>query len=105
MAKIASKVLWWSTVEDASKYRIRFTPDGPVPADVYALNYDELIDGGTAEQEVDISTLSTMPATEGVYDIYVTAVDEAGNESDALAIEDAVLDFRPPAAPTLGGFR
>ena len=41
----------------------------------------------------------------GVYDVYVTAVDEAGNESDALSIPDTVLDFQPPAAPTSGGFR
>lgn len=39
---------------------------------------------------------------DGTYDIYVTALDERGNESSPLEIQDAVFDFAPPEAPTEG---
>ncbi len=108
MAIIASKVLWWESVQDASSYTIRIVPDGQVAGDNSNLadfNGDSVPATPGAEVEVDIRELSSVPIVEGTYDLFISAVDEAGNESDPLVIGDAVLDFQPPAAPASGGFR
>lgn len=109
MAIIASKVLWWNRVDEASTYRIRIAPDNAVLDDTSNLsdfNYDVVDQPDTeVEVEVDVRELSVVPIVEGTYDLFITAVDEAGNESDPLLIADALLDFQPPAAPTSGGFR
>ena len=101
MAKIASKVVWWESVADAASYGIRIIPDGET------FSYDEvaikvLATSEAVEEELD---LAGVQLAEGVYDIYVTAIDSAGNESDPLEFADAVLDFTPPSAPSSGGFR
>jgi len=101
MAKIASKVLFWASVSDASSYNIRIVPDGT--AFDYALPPTlQVVQGTGAEHEADLAGTSLE---EGVYDVYVTAQDSAGNESDPLEFQDAVLDFTPPSAPSFGGFR
>lgn len=108
MAIIASKVLWWSNVQGASTYRVRIVPDGLVAEDysnIAEFNYDIIPQSNSAEIEVDLRDLSSVPIKEGTYDLFITAVDEAGNESDPLVIADALLDFQPPAAPVSGGFR
>ena len=102
MAKIASKVLFWSSVDDAANYNIRIIPDQT------EFSYDhtpEIIvthDSSLSEHEAD---LAGTVLNEGIYDIYVSAEDTAGNESDPLGFQDAALDFTPPAAPAAGGFR
>jgi hypothetical protein len=102
MAKIAKKVLFWGSVNDAGRYKVRVIPNG-VPFSYAATPVAEATHVvGQAEHEADLAGLS-IP--EGVYDIYVTAEDSAGNESDPLEFQDAQLDFTPPAAPAFGGFR
>jgi hypothetical protein len=108
MAIIASKILWWEAVADASSYKVRIVPDGQVAADNSNLadfNGDTVPAGTGPEVEVDIRSLSSVPIVEGTYDLFISALDEAGNESDPLVIGDAILDFQPPAAPRNGGFR
>lgn len=101
MAKIAKKVIWWQSVPDAVAYNIRIIPDG-VPFD-YGKNPQITVDHtDVSEHEADLAGLD-MP--EGVYDVYISAEDAGGNESDPLELADAVLDFVPPAAPSAGGFR
>ena len=101
MAKIASKVLFWASVSDAALYNIRIMPDGtPFDYDIPPILVQTHIGG--AEHEAD---LAGAQLAEGIYDVYVTAQDAAGNESDPLDFQDAVLDFTPPAAPAAGGFR
>jgi len=39
---------------------------------------------------------------EGTYDVYITALDAAGNESSPLEIQNAVFDFTPPESPSDG---
>lgn len=47
--------------------------------------------------EVFISTLPGLDQVEGVYNLGVTAVDEAGNEADIKFLEGVSLDFFAPA--------
>lgn len=102
MAKIASKILFWASVTDAVKYNVRIIPDAT------PFSYDHASDisvshvSTLAEHEAD---LSGTTLAEGIYDIYITAEDLAGNESDPLGFQDAALDFTPPPAPSVGGFR
>jgi len=49
--------------------------------------------------------LANVPAAAGLdgqYDIHITALDEVGNESDFLEIDNQTFDISPPAAPTDG---
>lgn len=102
MAKIASKILFWAAVSDAAKYNVRIVPDQTVfDYDLVPAVVVDHVDG-EAEFEAD---LKGTPLAEGIYDIYVTAQDAAGNESDPLGFQDANLDFTPPGAPSSGGFR
>lgn len=102
MAKIADKKIWWASVRDAVSYNVRLIPDGT------AFSYEHEPDTGldhTPDQPEHEVNLAGVKLAEGVYDIFITSVDRGGNESDPLALEDAVLDFTPPAAPSAGGFR
>jgi hypothetical protein len=100
MAKIAKKVMWWAAVSDAASYNIRIIPDGnPFDYTASAIGVPSSI---KTEEEFD---LAGTALAEGIYDIYVSAVDAAGNESDPLDYADIQLDFTPPSAPSSGGFR
>lgn len=111
MSIIASKILFWAVVSDASTYRIRVTDQNAVANDFSDLGtfpFDEVtaVDpNANTEQEFDIAEMISTVISDGTYDIFISAVDEAGNESDPLFLEDNVLDFQPPLAPTSGGFR
>jgi hypothetical protein len=47
--------------------------------------------------EVYLSTLEGMDQVDGTYNIGVTAVDDASNESDMVVLENVALDFFAPA--------
>lgn len=47
--------------------------------------------------EVFISALEGMDQVDGVYNIGIAAVDDAGNESDLTVLEGVSLDFFAPA--------
>ena len=47
--------------------------------------------------EIFISTLEGMDQVDGVYNLGVTSVDDAGNESDLTVLEGVSLDFFAPA--------
>ena len=49
--------------------------------------------------EIDLSTLPGMTTMDGVYNIGVTAVDDAGNESSMQILEGVALDFVAPDPP------
>ena len=102
MAKIASKVLFWASVTDADTYNVRIIPDQTVFSYDHAPDITVAHVSAQVEHEADLAGTTLV---EGIYDIYVTAQDLAGNESDPLEFQDAVLDFTPPAAPSSGGFR
>ncbi len=48
---------------------------------------------------IDLSTLPGMTTNDGVYNLGVVAVDDAGNESSMSVISDVALDFVAPDAP------
>jgi hypothetical protein len=52
------------------------------------------------QAELDLATLDGMTTTDGVYNLGVTAVDDAGNESSMLTTNDVPLDFSAPDAPS-----
>lgn len=112
MAKLNTKTLHFNPSEsiDTTEYRIRIAAFGT------AFSYDlafssvpapKAIAGSPAiatpaKIDVDIGSLSVAPRTSGSFEVFVTAVDAAGNESDALVISGAKFDFVAPAAPTAG---
>ena len=48
---------------------------------------------------VDLSTLPGMTTTDNVYNLGVTAIDDAANESSFSLIDNVPLDFLAPNAP------
>lgn len=103
MAQIKELVLRFRNPADAAQNRIRVrTANSPAV-------YDEPFDTVPAPA-VDADGFSRVPfanipqvqGLEGQYDIHVTALDAAGNESDFLEIDNQTFDLSPPAAPTDG---
>lgn len=48
---------------------------------------------------IDLATLPGITTTDGVYNLGISAVDDAGNESSFSLISDVPLDFLAPDAP------
>ena len=48
---------------------------------------------------VDMATLPGISTTDGVYNLGITSVDDAGNESSFSLINEVPLDFLAPDAP------
>lgn len=48
---------------------------------------------------VDLSSLPGITSKDGVYNLGITAVDDAGNESSFSLINDVPLDFAAPDPP------
>ena len=48
---------------------------------------------------VDLASLPGMSTTDGIYNLGITAIDDAGNESSFSLISDVPLDFLAPDAP------
>jgi hypothetical protein len=108
MAKIATRILFFtpSISADIIGHHVRILEDGTeftYDAPFSLVPDDSPMVGDNIE--IDLASLSVAPTEEGVYDIYVTAVDGAGNESSPLEIVDKVIDFNPPAAPADGGLK
>lgn len=104
MAKIADRILYWDSVlsEGVVNYYVRVIPDGQGFDYNHAPEFTVPHQTNLEEHEVNFAGL-VIP--EGTYDVFVTAVDGAGNESSPLEFADAVLDFSPPSAPASGGWR
>lgn len=94
MANIKRKVLniQPSTSPDVTAYRIRVVPAGE------PVNYDTP-NFQTVNQAVDVSTIPALSDANGLYDFYVSAVDQAGNESDMLSVKNVIIDFLAPSPP------
>lgn len=93
-----------SPSSDVVANRIRIHPANSVPD--YSTPFDEIrpvpqvdADGFT---RIPLANVPKAAGLEGSYDVAITAVDGAGNESDFLDIDNATFDLDPPAAPTAG---
>lgn len=103
MAKVKELVLRFRNPSDAVKNNIRVRPAN-TPAD-YDLPFDTL-DAPAADADgftrIPLANIPSAAGIEGTYDIHVTALDAAGNESDFLEIDNQTFDISPPDAPTDG---
>ena len=92
-----------STAADVVKNRVYV--HGPNQPFDPAAPFDEIAkptadaDGFT---RIPLANLPKLNGLEGQYDIDVTALDAAGNESDPLEIDNQTFDLSPPDAPTDG---
>lgn len=103
MAKVKELVLRFKNPTDAVKNNIRVRPAN-TPAD-----YDDPVDtlpAPTADADgfsrIPLVNIPQAAGKEGVYDIHITALDQAGNESDFLEVDNQTFDISPPDAPTDG---
>lgn len=103
---IKKKIAWWERVEGAEKYHVRIVDTGIVTAieQLENIGFAVVPQSANPEIDADINTLG-LPVGEGTYDVFISAADSVGNESDPLEFRGAVFDFTPPASPTRGGFR
>lgn len=77
-------------------------PDGTVPgAQVFDLGLP-VPDPADGKIRVDMEALPDVTTNDGVYNLGVVSIDDAGNESSFLIIPDVALDFIAPNAPTEG---
>jgi len=104
--------------ENTKKMILRFTPSGSSDIVGYYLYYAEesLVLSHSSPRvslgkppvnpngqiEVDINSLDFEGSIDGHYNLGITAVDDAGNESALLVtgLEDVALDFVAPDPPT-----
>ena len=105
MAKIKELVLRFkqSPSTDVVKNRIRVRPANTVAE--YDTPFDDVVAPVADADGFTRIPLANVPATnglEGQYDLHVTAVDGAGNESDFLEVDNQTFDLSPPDAPTEG---
>jgi len=63
------------------------------------VTYDSESWGLGLNTTIDIATLPGMTTKDDIYNLGVTAVDEAGNESSFSLINDVPLDFVAPDPP------
>lgn len=105
MAQVRQVVIKFkqSVAPDVVANNVRIRPANSVAA------YDTPVDtvpapvpGEDGYCRIPLSAISQAQGLEGRYDVHLTAVDGAGNESDFLEIDNQVFDLSPPAAPTDG---
>ena len=96
MSQTAPNRVGWaaSSSEDVVGYRLRVT-EAPLIPD-YA---DTAIEVGNVT-EFDFGASPDFAGLDGVYNLALSAVDDAGNESDLTRLSSYPLDLVPPAAPT-----
>ena len=99
MSKIVSKKISWNDANIAQEgvvsFNLYYAKPGPATYDSPKVNVP-VVEGQTA-YELDIP--AQVPIEEGQYEIGVSALDAAGNESD-IAVLDYFFDFTAPGTPT-----
>lgn len=103
MPRIKELVLRFRNPPDAVRNAVRIRPANTPAA------YDAPVDTLTAPtadadgySRIPLANIPQAKDLEGTYDIHVTALDAAGNESDFLEIDNQTFDISPPEAPTDG---
>lgn len=95
MAKVKSIVVKYpaSPSPDVVGYKL-YMAAAPAPVDYDSPSFDL-----GKVTEVDISTLEGITSKDGTYNLGVTAVDDAGNESSISIVEGVAIDFAAPDPP------
>ena len=95
MAKVKGTMLSFppSDSPDVVGYKL-YIEDVPNP-----VSYDSASFELGNNTEIDLSELEGMTTRDGVYNIGVVAVDDAGNESSMSLANDVPLDFVAPNPP------
>jgi len=99
MSKISKKRIFWSPVEgeDVVGYRVYVAPETALFS--YGLSFVET-------PETHVTAPDSFPSgtfdIDQVYNVWITAVDDVGNESDPLALISP-FDFVAPSSPSSGG--
>lgn len=107
MTYIPPKRAWCTPVPTAAKYQLFLLTQGATfVQDPTATGYVEPLVTVDADPAATDKQQIPLPAgiAEGVYDVYICAVDAAGNVSDPLELAASSIDLTAPAAPTAGGF-
>ncbi len=93
MSKVLNTKLTFSPSEseDVVGYKL-YLQEAPNP-----VTYDSPSFDLGNKTEIYISTLPGLEQVDGVYNLGVSAVDDAGNEADLQIIEGVPLDFLAPA--------
>ena len=101
MAKIVKRRIWWNAVDavDLAGYRIYI--DQGADSFSYSLPFIQVAHNVTEVVAPDAFPAGTF-AAEIDYNVWITALDLGGNESDPLALS-GYFDFIPPPAPSAGG--
>jgi Tfp pilus assembly protein PilZ len=94
MGKIRNKKLRWEPAagEEATKYKLYWSENGTVD---YSSNFAEV---GVVTQVILPDDIPSFPRMAGNLELGITAVNQAGNESDITKIS-AYFDFTVPEAP------
>jgi hypothetical protein len=103
MAKIKELTLRFKNPADAAENIVRVRPANTPAA------HDEPLDrlpAPTADADgfsrIPLANIPQAVGLDGQFDIHVTALDAAGNESDFLEVDNQTFDISPPNAPTDG---
>lgn len=104
MAKIVSpKIRFKHSGADTVAIRVRLSANASAPD--YATAYDQVplppVDAD-GFRRIPVASLPKFAGIEGTFDVDLTAVDAAGNESDFLQINSVDFDQSAPEAPTAG---
>ena len=95
-----------STSSDVVSYNVRIVPTGTAFGyDIPAANIAHTVDASNPSAPVSVKlsdVVGSASLAAGNYDVFVTAVNVDGNESDPLAISNVPFDLVAPAAPTNG---
>jgi type IV pilus assembly protein PilZ len=92
MGKIRKRTVRWEPSADAKKYRLYWSPQGPVE---YESDFVELED---KTQVILPDEVSSFPQIAGEIELGITAVNAVGNESDITRLR-VYVDFTVPEAP------
>jgi hypothetical protein len=92
MGKIRKRAVRWEPSADARKYRLYYSTQGPVGYE------SDLVELENKTQVILPDEVPSFPKIAGNIELGITAVNEAGNESD-ITIVSVYVDFTVPEAP------
>lgn len=101
MAKVRSMKIKFapSASPDVVSYKL-YTEADPGPVDYNSTSYDLGMPPLNADNKCEVDLATVLPGSiDGVYNLGVVAVDDAGNESGMSKADAVPLDFSAPAAP------